>query len=85
MHLAILRKNTFHVFTPIQFIVDYNTQTFCIVNLHNTGSIYMNGWTSFLFTLGPENHEICLINIERQSVCIQPFFYITKFIIDDCG
>ena len=82
--LAILREIAFYMFKPIQFIVYYNSQKFGTVNLQNTGSIHMNGWTLFLFTLRSENHEICFINIKRQSVRIQPFYYVTKFIIDDC-
>ena len=83
--LAILREMHFICSSQFSLLSIITPKTFCIVNLQNTGSIYMNGWTLFLFTLRSEYHEICFNNIKRQSVCIQPFYYITKFIIDDCG
>ena len=37
---------------------------FSIMNLYDTGFIYINDWTSFVLTLGFENNEICFISIK---------------------
>ena len=76
--LSNFTGNTFYVFKPSQLIVYYNTQKFCIVNLQNTGSIYMNGWTLFLFTLRTENHDMYQETISLHSanlLCYQVHYW----------
>ena len=50
--------NTFNMFNPIQFIVNYDSQKFSVINFLDTGSIYMDGRTIFFYTLGSEYHII---------------------------
>ena len=55
--------NTFNMFKPIQFIVNYDSQKFSVINSLDTGSIYMDDKTTFFFTLGSEYHKLCFIVI----------------------
>ena len=52
------------MFNPIQFIVNYDSQKFSVINFLDTGSIYMDGRTNLFFTLGSEYHKICLVDIQ---------------------
>ena len=69
----------------MQFIVNYDSQKFSVINFLDTGDIYMDGRTTFSFTLGSEYHEICFIDIQGYSIDIQPFYHLTQFIVHNIG
>ena len=60
------------MFNPIQFIVDYNSQKFSVIDFSDTGSIYRDGRTTFTLniifrkllsvTSGLQQHHVICVN-----------------------
>ena len=58
------------MFNPIQFIVNYDSQKFSVINFLDTGSIYMDGRTNFFFTLGSEYHKMYVLSTSQKHLIL---------------
>ena len=56
------------MFNPIQFIVNYDSQKFSLINFLDTGSMYMDGRTTFFFLPLGLNIITIVLSIFRDNL-----------------
>ena len=81
--LAIFFRNVSNMSFPIKGVIYYYPQEFCMLDHFNFFPPNANINIVILFpVVMPENHDMCLLQVERKSISLQPVDQGRNFTID---